>query len=81
MTKPTKTFNEIKWSPILHGIAAVSGVAGVLVLLSWWISLWRTEGFSLFLSPQHMYNDAIVLFLASIALGIGALIHQNKERK
>ena len=81
MTKPTKTFNEIKWSPILHGIAAVSGVVGALAVLSWWISLWATEGFSLFFSPQHAYENAIILFLASIAFGIGALIHQNQERK
>jgi len=81
MTKPTKTFNEIKWSPILHGIAAVSGVVGALALLSWWILLLATEGFSLFLSPEHAYNDAVILFLASIAFGIGALVHQNKERK
>ena len=69
----------MKWSSILHGIAAISGVLGLLVLVMWWIALLR-EGTSLF-SAEHLYDDATVLLLLSIAFGIGTLIHQNQERK
>ncbi|MCH6559621.1 hypothetical protein IH799_04615 [candidate division KSB1 bacterium] len=69
----------MKWSPILHGVAAISGVVGLLVLVMWWIALLR-EGASPF-SAEHLYNDATALLLLSIAFGIGTLIHQNQERK
>jgi len=71
----------MKWSPILHGIAAVAGVMGLLVLIGWWIVLGIQTGFSTMFSPEHMYDDAIALLLVSIAFGIGALIHQRQERK
>ena len=69
----------MRWSPILHGIAAISGIVGLLVLVIWWIALLR-EGTSPF-STEHLYDDATVLLLLSIAFGIGTLIHQNQERK
>ena len=69
----------MKWSPILHGVAAVSGVVGLLALVMWWIALLR-EGVSPF-SAEHLYDDAIALFLLSIAFGIGTLIHQRQERQ
>ena len=69
----------MKWSPILHGIAALSGIVGFLVLIMWWVVLFRagTDPFS----AEHLYDDAIALLLLSIAFGIGALVHQNQERK
>ena len=69
----------MKWSPILHGVAAISGVVGLFALVMWWIALLR-EGASPF-SAEHLYNDATALLLLSIAFGIGTLIHQNQERK
>jgi len=69
----------MKWSPILHGIAAISGIVGFVTLVIWWIVLFR-EGVSFF-SAEHLYDDAIALLLVSIAFGIGTLIHQNEEKK
>ncbi|MCP6718772.1 MAG: hypothetical protein KJI71_00890 [Patescibacteria group bacterium] len=71
----------MKWSPILHGIAAIAGVLGILVLFGWWIALAKSDGFSLMFSPEHMYEDAIALLLVSIAFGIGTLIHRQEERQ
>lgn len=70
----------MKWSPILHKVAAVSGVVGLLALVMWWIALLR-EGTTSPFSAEHLYDDAIALFLLSIAFGIGTLIHQRKERQ
>jgi len=69
----------MKWSPILHGISAISGIVGFLTLILWWIVLVR-EGADL-LSPTHLYDDARALLLLSIAFGIGTLIHQREEKK
>lgn len=71
----------MKWSPILHGVAASAGILGVLTLLGWWIALVRSSGFTLMFTPAHMYDDAIALLLVSIAFGIGTLIHQKQESK
>ena len=68
----------MKWSPILHGIAAVAGVVGALALLGAWIA---GEGTFLGVNQQHLYNDAMSLLLVSIAFGIGTLIHQREEEK
>lgn len=68
----------MKWSPILHGIAAVSGVLGFGALVIFWFAA-ANDGVNLF-SQDHAYKDAVVLFLASIAFGIGALIHQRLEK-
>ena len=71
----------MKWSPILHGIAALTGVVGAAIVIGWWIVLAKTVGFSTMFSPEHMYDDAVVLLLVSIAFGIGTLIHQRQERQ
>jgi len=68
----------MKWSPILHGISAISGVIGFLTLIVWRIVLAR-EGASPF-SAEHLYDDARALLLLSIAFGIGTLIHQREEK-
>ena len=70
---------NMKWSPLLHGISAVSGILGVLALLVFWITA-ANEGVRLF-SSEHAYKDVVVLFLASIAFGVGALIHQHEEKR
>jgi len=69
----------MKWSPILHGISAISGIIGFIALIMWWIMLAR-EGASPF-SPEHLYDDARALLLLSIAFGIGTIIHQLQERR
>ena len=68
----------MKWSPILHGIATISGILGFFTLVIWWVVLFR-EGVSPF-SAEHLYDDAIALLLLSIAFGIGSLVHQQKEQ-
>ena len=70
----------MKWSPILHGVSAISGVLGVLVLFSFWFGLLTGSTF-LGNTPKHTYDNAIPLLLVSVAFGIGTLIHQNEERK
>ena len=69
----------MKWSPILHGVAAISGILGVLALLSFWFGLATGTTF-LGHTPEHAYNDAIALLLVSIAFGVGTLIHQRGEK-
>jgi len=71
----------MKWSPILHGVAAFTGIAGAGVVILWWVTLARIDGLSSMLTPEHMYDDARILFLASIAFGIGALIHMKLEKR
>jgi len=69
----------MKWSPILHGVSAVTGVLGVLALIVFWIAAAK-EGVKFF-SMEHSYQDAVALLLVSIAFGIGTLIHQQQEKK
>ena len=68
----------MKWSPILHGIAAFTGIFGLLALLSAWIAEINGSGVFLGFSEEHLFNDAKTLFLASIAFGIGVLIHRGE---
>lgn len=35
---------DIKWSPILHAVAAISGILGVLALVSFWIAAAKGGG-------------------------------------
>jgi len=72
------TGKKIKWSPILHNIAFISGVLGVLALIAAWIA---SSGTFLGFSQAHFFEDAKALLLVSIAFGIGTLIHQNEERR
>ncbi len=71
----------MNWSKLLHAIAAVTGIVGAGALVWWWVALAQDEGFSFMFTPEHLYDDARILFLASIAFGIGALIHSQKGRK
>ena len=69
----------MKWSPILHGIAAITGIFGLLTLLGFWIAA-ANAGTNPF-SQEHLYDDTIALLLVSIAFGIGALVHQHEEKR
>ncbi len=80
----------MEWSNILHQFAATFGIGGAIVLVIYWLSLLRvnwpngiigTEGGSFMgFSSKHLFKDTVLLFLGSIAFGIGALIHQNIEK-
>lgn len=69
----------MKWSKILHVVATIAGIMGVLTLFGAWIAI-INESFLGF-SEEQLFNDAISLLLVSIAFGIGTLIHQNQEKK
>lgn len=69
----------MKWSPILHGISAVAGVLGTIMLFGAWIASF--QGSFLGMSEEHLFNDTKSLLLVSIAFGIGTLIHHYEERK
>jgi len=69
----------MKWSPILHAVAAIAGILGVLALFTAWIAAYQGSFFGF--SEEHWFNDAKSLFLASIAFGIGTLIHLKEEKK
>ena len=58
----------------------MSGVVGFLSLIIWWVMLAARDGLSIMFSPEHAYDDAVVLLLLSIAFGIGTLIHQREEK-
>ena len=68
----------MKWSPILHMVAFISGVVGILALIGAWIATFSGGSF-LGLSEGHLFNDALTLLLVSISFGIGTLIHHHEE--
>ena len=74
----TMTEKKTKWSPILHGVAAISAIVGALALIAAWIA--GSETF-LGLTQQHLFEDAKALLLVSIAFGIGTLIHLKEEQR
>jgi len=69
---------KIKWSPILHSIAAIAGIVGVLALIVAWIV---RDGTFFGLTQAHFFEDAKALLLVSIAFGIGTLIHLKEESR
>jgi hypothetical protein len=66
----------MKWEKTLHGAAAGAAGLGVLALVGAWAATWGANIFGM--SEAHLFNDAQSLFLASIAFGIGTLIHKRK---
>ena len=68
----------MKWSTLLHGIAAISATVGFLALVGAWIA--GNSGTFIGQSQQHLFYDAISMFLLSVATGIGTLIHFQLEK-
>jgi len=66
----------MKWSGILHRISAVAGIIGILALVAAWIA---GSGTFFGQTQAHFFEDAKILLLASIAFGIGTLIHLKEE--
>lgn len=79
MNEEKQMSSGTRWSPILHSIAALAGVFGLLALFGSWIA--EMNGTFLSLSQEHLYSEATVLLLASIAFGIGTLIHLKTEQR
>lgn len=69
----------MKLSSVLHGVASVTGVLGALALSVAWVA--GENGTALGFSEQHLFSDAIVFLLISIASGIGTLVHLQLERQ
>lgn len=65
----------MKWSNILHWIAAISGVLGLIFFLAGVFNI------PFGISRSNLFNDAPILLLISIAFGIGTLTHLKLERK
>ena len=68
----------MKWSPTLHGISAIAGIAGLLSLIGAWIA--GLTGTVFGLNEAHLFSDANALLLVSIAFGIGTMIHLQEEK-
>lgn len=68
----------MKWSVILHYLAILSVSAGALSLLGAWLA--GEGGRLLGLSQGHLYNDAVVFVLLSIAFALGVIIHRQTEK-
>lgn len=69
---------NMKWSPILHTVAATAGVVGALALIAAWIA---GKGTFLGFPQEYLFEDAKALLLVSIAFGIGTLIHKQEEKQ
>ena len=69
----------MKWSPILHGVSAIAGIAGFVSLIGAWIATGSAD--TVFgLNEAHLFSDANALLLVSVAFGIGTMIHMQKEK-
>ena len=68
----------MKMSHILHGVADIAGIVGLLALIGAWSV---GDGTFLGMSQDHLFKDTMSILLVSIAFGVLALIHQNEEKK
>ena len=68
------------WKKTLHFFAGLFAALGILALFGAWFVSFRGSQF-LWFTEGHLFNDAKTLLLASIALGIGTLIHIHQDKK
>lgn len=67
-----------KWSGKLHGATVLVVFVGLLAVLGAWLAGETGRVFGL--TQQHLYNDATVLLLLAIGLGVGTVIHLLEEK-
>ena len=70
--------NNMKWSKILHFSILFTLPLGLIALVGAWIA--GEGGTFLSFSQEHLYNDTNALFLLTIGLALGVLIHHQKEQ-
>jgi len=68
----------MKKSSIMHWIARILGIWGGFALVGAWVA--GEKGTFLGFSQQHLYNDAIVLTLISIAALLCAILYLQEEK-
>lgn len=69
----------MKKSTFIHGVSIITGIWGMLALISAWIA---DEGGTTFgFSQSHLYNDAIVLVLISASAGVCAIYRRQLEHE
>ncbi len=69
----------MKLSKVMHAIAILVSILGVLVLFGAWIA--GEDGTFLRFSQRHLFNDAIVLQLIAIAFATCTLIRMQLEKQ
>ena len=68
----------MKLSKLAHLLSIVTGIAGALCLFGAWAA---GEGGTLFgFSQAHLFNDAIVLELITIAMALCTLVRMQMEK-
>ena len=68
----------MKKSSFIHGVSIVAGIWGALALIGAWLA--GQNGTIFGFTQQHCYNDAIVLTLISISVGVCALYRRQLEQ-
>ena len=68
----------MKLSKLAHLISIVLGIAGALALVGAWIA--GESGTFLGFSQAHLFNDAIVLELITIAMAVCTLVRMQLEK-
>lgn len=70
---------KMNCTPILHATSAITGVLGLISLIGAWIA--GSDGMVMGFDQAHLFNDAQSLFLASIAFGVGTMLHMKMGKK
>ncbi|MBY0511999.1 MAG: hypothetical protein K2P94_17825 [Rhodospirillaceae bacterium] len=68
----------MKLSKLAHLISILAGIAGALALAGAWIS--GEDGTFLGFSQAHLFSDAIVLELITIAMAVCTLVRLQLEK-